>query len=56
MFPKKPCIGLLEFTRAAVAGIAGTGKNLRRGLAGIKVGLGVRRESRNGKRCGDQPH
>ena len=45
MFPKKSCAGLLKFSRTAVASVAGGGKNLRRGLAGIEVGLGVNRES-----------
>jgi hypothetical protein len=37
MLPKKPRAGLLEFPRTAVAGVAGGGENLRRGLAGIQV-------------------
>jgi hypothetical protein len=55
MFPKKPRAGLPEFPRTAVAGVAGGGENLRRGLSGIEVGLGVNRESCGGKRCSGDP-
>ena len=37
MFPKKPCIGLLEFARAAVAGIAGAGENLAADLPASRL-------------------
>jgi hypothetical protein len=46
---------LLEFPRTAVAGVAGRGKDLRRGLAGIEVRLRLRRERCEREGCSNHP-
>src|SRR5712691_5916142 len=54
MFPHERRAGGLQLARAAMAGIAGVGKNLRRRLAGIQVRLRLGRRRRP-KRKADQP-
>jgi hypothetical protein len=44
MLQQEPGIGLPELARTAVAGIASIRENLRGGLAGIEIRLGLRRE------------
>src|SRR5439155_18615371 len=52
---QEECAGTLELARAAVAGRAGIGENLRRCLAGVDVPLGLAGGGQQYRRNRDRP-